>query len=235
MGKRIISQARGKGSLSYQARKQAFIYRIGYPSDVASGNAEVIKILHSAAHSAPLIKLKLGKSIFYNVAFNGVIRGQNIVLGGIEPTPGNVVALKEIPVSTKIYNIELNPGDGGKMIRTSGSSAQLYKKYDDGKIGVLMPNRNELKLDGECRATIGVVAGDGRKQKPFMKAGAVHYKAHARNKLWPRTSALKTNAVDHPFGSGRGKRPKSKTAKRNSPPGRRVGHLAPRRTGRTKR
>ncbi|MEK6924815.1 MAG: 50S ribosomal protein L2 [Nanoarchaeota archaeon] len=233
MGKRIISQARGKGSLSYQARKQAFIYRIGYP--IGNGKAEVLKILHSAAHSAPLIKLKLGHSIFFNVAFDGVMRGQSIVIGGTENAMGNVIALKDIPVSTRIYNIELNPGDGGKMIRTSGSSAQLYKRYDDGKIGILMPNRNELKLDGECRATIGIIAGDGRKQKPFMKAGVVHYRAKARNKLWPRTSALKTNAVDHPFGSGRGKRPKSKTAKRNAPPGRRVGHLAPRRTGRKKR
>ncbi|MEK6908542.1 MAG: 50S ribosomal protein L2 [Nanoarchaeota archaeon] len=233
MGKRIISQARGKGSLSYQARKQAFIYRVGYP--IATGKAEVIKILHSVAHSAPLIKLKLGKTIFYNVAFDGVITGQGVVFGGVDFSKGNVISLKDIPVSTKIYNIELNPGDGGKMIRTSGSSAQLYKKYDDGKIGVLMPNRNELKLDGECRATIGVVAGDGRKQKPMMKAGVHHYKAKARNKLWPRISAVSTNAIDHPFGSGRGKRIKSKTAKRNAPPGRRVGHLRPRRTGRTKR
>ncbi len=233
MGKRIISQARGKGSLSYQARKQAFVYRVGYP--LVTGKAEVLKIIHSAAHSAPLIKLKSGKNIFFNLAFNGVLRGQNIELGGASDVVGNIVPLKDIPVSTKIYNIELNPGDGGKMIRTSGSSAQLYKRYDGGKIGVLMPNRNELKLDGACRATIGVIAGDGRKQKPFMKAGNRHYRAKARNKLWPRISAVSTNAIDHPFGSGRGKRIKSKTAKRNAPPGRRVGHLSPRRTGRTKR
>lgn len=234
MGKRIISQARGKGSLSYQARKQAFIYRVGYPIS-ANGKAEVIKIIHSAAHSAPLLKLKMGKNIFYNVAFNGAMLGQNINFGGNNFASGDVVPLKDIPVSTKIYNIELNPGDGGKMIRTSGSNAQIYKKYEGGKIGVLMPNRNELKLDGDCRASIGVVAGDGRKQKPLMKAGAAHYKYKARNKLWPRVSAVSTNAIDHPFGSGRGKRVKSKTAKRNAPPGRRVGHLRPRRTGRTKR
>src|SRR3989344_3292735 len=217
MGKRIISQARGKGSLSYQAKKKAFIYRVGYPIN-ATGKAEVLKIIHSAAHSAPLIKMKAEKNIFYNVAFNGVLRGQNIALGGEDFSKGNIVSLKNIPVSTKIYNIELNPGDGGKMIRTSGSSAQVYKKYDGGKIGVLMPNRNELKLDGDCRATIGIVAGDGRKQKPLMKAGVAHYKAKARNKLWPRVSAVSTNAIDHPFGSGRGKRVKSKTAKRNAPP-----------------
>ena len=233
MGKRIISQARGKGSLSYQARKQAFIYRIGYP--ITEGKAEVLKIIHSAAHSAPLVKLKIGKEIFFNPAFNGVMKGQSVVLGGQDCALGNVVSLKVIPVSTRIFNIECNPGDGGKMVRTSGSSAQLYKIYEDGKIGILMPNRKEIKLDSDCRATIGIVAGDGRKQKPMMKAGVHHYKAKARNKLWPRTSAVGTNAVDHPFGSGRGKRIKSKTMKRNAPPGRRVGHISPSRTGRKKR
>ena len=53
----------------------------------------------------------------------------------------------------------------------------------------------------------------------------------ARNKLWPRTSAVKFNAVDHPFGGGRGKRIKSKIAKRNAPAGAKVGHLRPSRTG----
>ncbi|MEK6915151.1 MAG: 50S ribosomal protein L2 [Nanoarchaeota archaeon] len=233
MGKRIISQARGKGSLSYQARKQAFIYRVGYP--IIEGKAEIIKLIHSAAHSAPLIKLKIKNTIFYNVAFEGAILGKSVTLGGIDFAYGNIVPLKDIPVSSKIYNIELNPGDGGKMIRASGSSAQVYKRYDGGKIGILMPNRKELKLDSECRATLGVVAGDGRRQKPMMKAGVHHYRAKARNKLWPRVSAVSTNAIDHPFGSGRGKRIKSKTAKRNAPPGRRVGHLSPRRTGRSKR
>ena len=233
MGKRIISQARGKGSLSYQARKQAFIYKVGYP--LQSGAAQILKILHSAGHSAPLIKARIGEIIFYNVAFAGAMRDNVFKIGGDIVSDGNVIALKNIPVATKIFNIENNPGDGGKMIRTSGSKAIVNKKYEDGKIGIIMPNRNEVKLDGECRATIGIVSGEGRKLKPFMKAGAMHYRAKARNKLWPRISAVSTNAVDHPFGSGRGKRIKSKTAKRNAPPGRRVGHLRPRRTGRRKR
>ncbi len=233
MGKRIISQARGKGSLSYQVRKQAFIYRVGYP--LQNGDAQIIKILHSAAHSAPLIKARIGNLIFYNVAFSGAMRGSTFKIGGDNISFGNIVNLKDIPVATRIFNIENNPGDGGKMIRTSGSSAILHKKYDDGRIGVIMPNRNEVRLDGECRATIGIIAGEGRKLKPFMKAGARHYRAKARNKLWPRVSAVSTNAIDHPFGSGRGKRIKSKTVKRNAPPGRKVGHLRPRRTGRRKR
>ena len=95
-----------------------------------------------------------------------------------------------------------------------------------------MPNKREVVLDGQCRATIGVIAGEGRGLKPFITAGRKFYKMKAKGKLWPRTSAVKMNAIDHPFGSGRGKRIKSKIAKRWAPAGRRVGHLAPRRTGR---
>ncbi len=229
MGKRIISQARGKGSLSYQAKKRAFIYKIKYP--IHEGEAELINIFHSAAHSAPLSKLKISSEIFYEPAFNGAVVGQKIQINPQVPKHGDISMIKNIPPSTRIFNIERNPGDGGKMIRTAGSSALLLKKLDNNKSAILMPNKKEIVLSGDCRATLGIIAGHGRKEKPFMTAGRKFYKMKARNKLWPRTSAVKMNAIDHPFGSGRGKRIKSKTAKRNAPPGTRVGHIRPSRTG----
>lgn len=229
MGKRIISQARGKGSLSYRVRKRAYRYTVGYP--IKEGKADIKKIIHSPAHSAPLIEYSIDGTVFHNVAFNNAVLGEAIKIGGNEIKEGNVLMLKDIPTGTRIFNIEKHPGDGGKMARAAGSSGVVHKVYDFNKIGVVMPNRNELILDGLCRASVGVVAGDGKKHKPFMKAGAMFYKAKSRNKLWPRTSAIKTNAIDHPFGSGRGKRAKPKIAKRNAPAGARVGHIRPRRTG----
>jgi large subunit ribosomal protein L2 len=233
MGKRIISQARGKGSLTYRVRKKAFKFKVGYP--MHEGDAVILKIFHSMAHYAPLLKVRIADEVFFNVAFNGAFEGQTLNVGGEDIKEGNVVALKNISVGEKIFNIENRPGDGGKMMRSSGSNAVVHKKYENSKIGVMMPNKKEIKLAGDCRATIGVVAGDGRKQKPFVKAGRKYYKMKARNKLWPRVSAVAVNAIDHPFGSGRGKKVKSKTVKRNAPPGRKVGHLSPRRTGRKKR
>jgi len=232
MGKRIISQARGHGSLTYQVRKKAYIYKIKYPS--VEGEAELLDIIHSAAHSAPLAKIKVDKEIFYNPAFNNALVGQKLFVGGTEVKDGNVLALKNIPAGTTIFNIEANPGDGGKMIRAGGINAFVAKKLDNNKIIILMPNKHEIIVSGDCRATIGIIANSGRKLKPFVKAGRMFYKMKARNKLWPRTSAVKMNAVDHPFGSGRGKRIKSKIAKRNAPPGARVGHIRPSRTGRKK-
>jgi len=230
MGKRIISQARGHGSLTYQVRKKAYIYKIKYPME--TGEAKVLDIIHSAAHSAPLMKIKVQNETFYIPAFSGAIAGQSIFIGSREAKPGNILLLKTIPITTQIYNIENNPGDGGKMIRTAGGFATLMKQLEHNKVSILMPNKKEIVVSGDCRATIGIIAGEGRLAKPFFKAGKKFYKMKSRNKLWPRTSAVKMNAVDHPFGSGRGKRIKPKIAKRNAPPGTRVGHIRPRRTGR---
>ncbi len=232
MGKSIISQARGHGSLTYQVRKKAYIYKIKYPA--VEGDAEILSLLHSAAHTAPLAKIKVQNEIFYNPAFNGAVEGQKVKVGGSEITGGNIIMLKNIPMGTSIFNIEANPGDGGKFVRAGGTSAMVSKKLENNKVILVMPNKNEAILSGDCRATIGVIAGAGRTLKPFVKAGIKFYKMKARNKLWPRTSAVKMNAVDHPFGSGRGKRIKSKIAKRNAPAGARVGHISPRRTGRKK-
>ncbi len=231
MGKRIITQARGKGGPRYRVTKKAYIYRVKYPT--GTGEATITTLLHSAAHSAPLIKVQIGNEQFYNAAFDGAVQGQKVMIGTVVGQ-GNILMLKNIPTGTHIYNIERNPGDGGKLIRAAGSSAMVHKQYEHNKMGVLMPNKKEIIIDGSCRATIGVVAGEGRSQKPFVGAGRKYYKMKARGKLWPRTSAVKMNAIDHPFGSGRGKRIKSKIAKRNAPPGRRVGHLRPRRTGKSK-
>jgi large subunit ribosomal protein L2 len=228
MGKRIISQARGKGSLTYQAKKRAYIFRIGYPK--GEGESEIVDIIHSPAHSAPLLKLRTKEGVFYNPAFNHAYVGQKISIGG-EVKPGNIIYLKNTEPGLSVYNLERNPGDGGKMIRAAGSSATVLKKLENGSIIVTMPNKKTVTLHENCRATVGIIAGDGRITKPFVKAGKKHYKMKAINKLWPRTSAIKVNAIDHPFGSGRGKRAKPKIAKRNAPAGRKVGHIRPRRTG----
>src|SRR3989338_8812430 len=230
MGKRIIQRARGHGSMTYRVRKRAFRYKIQYPN--LTGEGIVLKLINSPAHSAPLAKIKVGKEIFYNPACGGIIEGQNINIGKGNSL-GDVVALREIPAGTRIFNIELNPNDGGKVVRTSGSSAIISKSGAE-RIGVMLPSKKEVLLSGKCRATIGIIAGAGRLEKPIVKAGKMHHMKKARNKLWPRTSAVKMNAVDHPFGSGRGKRIKSKIAKRNAPPGAKVGLIRPSRTGRGK-
>lgn len=231
MGKRIIQQARGKGSLTYRVRKKAYNKKISYLGQDKKGEAEIIAIIHSAAHSAPLMKIKLDDKTFYNAAFNGAFVGQKLSIDKGKAKEGSILPLNKIPQGTEIFNIERNPGDGGKMIRSAGSAAVLSKHLEGGKVTITMPNKKVITLNKNCRATLGRIAGEGRLNKPFVKAGKKYYKMKARSKLYPKISAVSVNAIDHPFGSGRGKRVKSKIAKRDAPPGRKVGHLRPRKTG----
>ncbi len=236
MGKRIIQQARGKGSLTYRVRSKSFRYKLKYLN--LEGKAEVVKLLNSPGHSCPLAKIKIQDKIFYNPACKNLFEGQEIEIGTTNIIPGNITKLKAIPIGIEIFNIENSPGDGGKLIRAGGLSGIVTKKIK-GKVAVLLPSKKEKWFNENCRATIGVIAGQGRTEKPVIKAGKKYYIKKAKGKLWPRTSAVKVNVIDHPMGSGRGKNishgSKGKTPKRNAPRGAKVGSLKPRRTGRRKK
>ncbi|HEA46758.1 MAG TPA: 50S ribosomal protein L2 [Candidatus Pacearchaeota archaeon] len=232
MGKRIIQQARGHGSGTYRVRKKAFKHKIGYLPKL-SGEGEVVKLFNSAGHSSPLGKIKHSEGTFYVPAFKGMFEGQKISFEGKEIKEGNILRLKDIPVKTQIHNIESRPGDGGVFVRGAGGSGTVNRIVGE-EVYVLMPSKKEKKFHKNSRATVGVIAGSGRLDKPVLKAGKKFHIKKSKGKLWPRTSAVKVNVVDHPFGSGRGKNPKSKIAKRNAPPGKKVGLLRPRRTGKRK-
>lgn len=232
MGKRIIQQARGKGSFSYRVSSRAFAAYPHYPRDL-DGEWEVVKLVSSPGHSAPLAKfMNKENKIFFNFAVNLLYVGQKITFGGNKS--GDISKIGDLKNGTEIFNIESTPKDGGQFVKTAGNVAIILGRQGD-IIKIRMPSKQEKNFSSECRATIGRIAGDGRLEKPILKAGKNFYIKKVKNKLWPRTSAVKMNRIDHPFGSGRGKRIKSKIAKRNSPPGKKVGLLRPRRTGRKKR
>jgi large subunit ribosomal protein L2 len=231
MGKSITQQARGRGGPAFRVRKKAFIYRISYPSLSANGKAVILRLVNSSVHSSPLAKIKIGNEIFYAPAAAGVYEGQEIEING-KVIIGNILRLKDIPAGTKVFNIEKFPGSGGKFLRSAGSFGIIMNKDKNGV--ELLIKRRKLILNENCRAIIGVASGDGRTLKPIVKAGKRHHMMKSVGRKWHRTSAVKVNIVDHPFGGGRGKRIKSKIAKRNAPPGAKVGHIRPRRTGRVK-
>lgn len=230
MGKRIIQQARGHGSNTYRVRRKAFLIKPRYLKNI--GECEVINLINSGGHSAPLAKIKCGNEIFFNFACEGLYVGQKIVFGRHEN--GDIARLGDLKNGTQIFNIENMPGDGGKFIKSGGGSGIILNKKAD-KVVVLMPSKKEKIFNSVCRATIGVIAGAGRVDKPILKAGKKYFIKKTKSKLWPRTSAVKVNAIDHPFGSGRGKRIKSKIVQRMASPGQKVGLLKPKRTGRKKR
>lgn len=234
MGKRIIAQARGHGSLTYRVRRKAFSHKIGYPRE--EGIGQVVKLIHSAGHTGPIAKILMKDKVFYNVAHEKMFEGQKITIGSGKEE-GDILQLKDLPTKIKVYNLESRPGDGGKFIRSAGSSVEIIKKAP-GKIIVLMPNKKEKVFNDKCRATIGTIAGGGRTSKPVVKAGKKFFIKKAKSKLWPRTSAVAMNVVDHPFGSGRAKNLAhgrlGKIPRKNAPPGAKVGSIRASRTGRKK-
>jgi large subunit ribosomal protein L2 len=166
------------------------------------------------------------------VAPEGVAVGETYEINAEEPQKGDFCQLQDIPEGTTISNIELRPNDGGKFAKSSGASAKVVNKSDDA-VTVLLPSKQTKDFNPKCKALIGNIAGSGRTDKPFLKAGKKHYAMKARNRFYPIVSASSMNAVSHPFGNSRSlRKSKAKPAPRNAPPGRRVGSLRPKQQGR---
>ncbi|WP_302081144.1 50S ribosomal protein L2 [Salinibaculum rarum] len=236
MGRRIQGQRRGRGTPTFRAPshryKSDLQHRNVEDGDVVSGT--VVDIEHDPARSAPVAAVEFEDGDHRLVlAPEGVGVGDRIQVGvssAIEP--GNTLPLAEIPEGVPVCNVESNQGDGGKFARASGVNATLMA-HDRNVAVVQLPSDDVVRLDPQCRATIGVVAGGGRTEKPMVKAGNKYHKMKARGTKWPNVRGVAMNAVDHPFGGGGRQHPgKPKSISRNAPPGRKVGDIASRRTGR---
>jgi len=197
------------------------------------GVVQIVDLVNDPVRSAPLAQLMTEEfTEAYMIAPDGVSVGDILEFGpAVAQSPGNVMQIEGILEGTPIYNLELVPGDGGKMVRASGIAAYVMSHDKERKITLVrLPSKSNVEIEWGCRATIGMVAGAGRMDKPFMKAGNAHHDAASRNKLYPIVGGVSMNAVDHPFG-GRTALGRNDCAKRNAPPGSKVGNIAPRRTG----
>ena len=242
MGKNLKLQARGKGSPTYRAHSFRWVVAVKHRAydDIERSSVlhgQVIDLVDCPGHIAPLAKIRYdNKEIGYIFAPLGMRVNDTVASGINAPAKvGNTLPLQKIPEGTEIYNLEIKPADRGKLVRTAGCFAKIIQSLDS-KILVELPSKKQKLFDPKCRATIGVIAGGGRLEKPFVKAGKVHHAMRARGKLYPVTSGVAMNAVDHPFGCGRGRHiGKPKTVSRFSPPGAKVGSVAARRTGRKRK
>ncbi|MBI4981257.1 50S ribosomal protein L2 [Candidatus Woesearchaeota archaeon] len=246
MGKNLIQQRRGRGTLTFRSPGHRFRGAVKLYSPQTDGvidtgvmaQGKVTDLVHCPGHSAPLMEVSYStgdKGLAF--APEGIKVGDNISIGNnsevnTAATDGNVLCLRDIPEGMPIHNIEIIPGDGGKLVRTGGSFAKIIAKSETA-VKVKLPSNKEKDLLPSCRAAIGTIAGSGRLEKPFLKAGTRFHKMHARNKGYPIVCGISMNAVDHPFG-GKCSHIKGRPTQspRSAPPGRKVGKIAPRRTGR---
>ncbi len=234
MGKRTRSQRKGS-SPRFKVSSHRFPGASKIPR-VEGEFAEVLEIIHSPIHTAPLAKIKTESGVeTLIVATDGISIGSSVAIGAnVSVKPGNITILAEIPEGTAISNVEIRPGDGGKLVRSGGNSAVVEGKIGE-KIRIRLPSGKSKDLPASCRATIGVLGGHGRSEKPLVKAGSAHYRAKARGKQYPTVSGVKMNPVDHPHGGGNHQAVHGpNSVARNTPPGAKVGHIAPSRTGRGK-
>ena len=234
MGRRIQGQRRGRGGPTFRAPSHRYKADLGHRKADGTISGEVVDIEHDPARSAPvaLVEFEDGDRR-YVLAPEGLAVGETIQVGiSAEIKAGNTLPLAEIPEGVPVCNVESRPGDGGKFARASGVNATLITHDREAAI-VQLPSGELKRLSPDCRATIGVVAGGGRTEKPFVKAGKKHHKLRARGTKYPRVRGVAMNAVDHPFGGGGRQHPgRPKSVSRDAPPGRKVGAISSRRTGR---
>ena len=146
----------------------------------------------------------------YILAPQGLQVGMTVRSGdGVDPEVGNSLQLKHMPLGTVVHNIEMQPGQGGKLARSAGSSAQLTNKED--KYAILkMPSGEIRRVLINCYATVGVVSNSDHQLQSMGKAGRNRWKG-----IKPRNRGVAMNPVDHPMGGGEGKasggQPRSRT------------------------
>jgi large subunit ribosomal protein L2 len=220
MGKRLIQQRRGRKNTKFNAPSHRFKGKIKYSQNLKNDEGIIVDIIHDPGRTAPLAKVRLkDNSNILTLAPEGIRIGDKVKFTDNKHDLGigNVLPIGKIPEGAPIYNIELSPGDGGKLVRAGGSNATVVS-HDKIKTVIQLPSGQFKTLDSTCRATVGITAGGGRKDKPFLKA---------------IVRGVAMCAVSHPHGGGGHQHVGGpSTVKRSSPPGRKVGNIAAKRTGR---
>ncbi len=136
----------------------------------------------------------------YILAPQGLAVGDTVVSGpGVDPRVGNALPLREIPLGTFVHNIELLPGQGGKIVRAAGTGAQLVGKEE--RYAVLkLPSGEIRRILIDCYATVGTLSNPDHANISIGKAGRSRWLGRR-----PRTRGVAMNPIDHPMGGGEGK------------------------------
>lgn len=243
MGKRIIQQRRGRGTSTYRSHSFRFAGKTSYNTynKDAAVTGEIIDLVHSKGHSAPLLKVRYDNAREALIpSFEGAYIGKKISVdqtGSVAKADleiGSAYLLRNLPEGSNVFNIELTPGDSGKLVKAGGTFATVVS-HNKGMTKIQLPSKKMKMVNSNCRAFLGQIGGAGRTEKPFMKAGVKFMAMKKKNKLYPIVSGVAMSAFDHPHGSTRSLRKGRPTiAPNNAPPGRKVGMLRPKHTGRNK-
>ncbi|MDR0797533.1 MAG: 50S ribosomal protein L2 [Nitrososphaerota archaeon] len=243
MGKRIRVQRRGRGGQNFRASTHKRVAPAKYPFVKSPKEiydltitGTINDLVHDPGRGSPLSQITLEGGIsYYSIVPEGVSVGQQISLGGNSSVEiGNIMSLGKIVEGTLVCDIELRPGDGGKMARSSGAYATVVGHTPQGTL-IRLPSGRTRYINDFCMATIGVVAASGRMEKPFLKAGEKFHLMKAKGHKYPMTGGRKMVAAVHPYGSSKRSARKVTTTSHGAPPGQKVGLIAARGPGQKKK
>jgi len=206
--------AQGRRAMRYMGGGHKRMYRvIDFKRDKNNIKAKVASIEYDPNRTAFIALLHYTDGDKrYILAPQGLEVGATVVSGNdVAPEVGNNLPMKYMPLGTNVHNIEMQPGQGGKLVRSAGTSAQLTNKEE--KYAVLkMPSGELRKILINCCATVGVVSNSDHNLEMAGKAGVNRWKG-----IRPRNRGVAMNPVDHPMGGGEGKasggHPRSRTGK----------------------
>ncbi len=232
MGKRILSRRRGAAPPRLISPSHKHKGKVSYPLGLI-GTGSVTKLMHGPGRTTILAELTFENGVkTLQIAAEGQGVGDEVVFTDKTMIkPGNVTIVSKIPEGTPIYNVEGRPNDGGQFCRSGGNAAEIIS-HDAKRTVIRLPSGKFRDFNPKCRATIGLAAGGGRGDKPFLKAGKKFHAMKTRAVRWPRVRGVAMNPVDHPHGGGAHNYTPGRTSvSRGTPPGRKVGKIAPSRTG----
>jgi large subunit ribosomal protein L2 len=166
-----------------------------------SGRATVVAIEYDPNRSCHIALLEYpDKTKSYILAPNGLKAGDWVESGKqVEPKVGNCMPLKRIPVGMDVHNIEMMPGQGGKLVRSAGAGARLVAREGDWAT-ILLPSGEMRQVRVECRATIGQLGNTDHQNIQIGKAGR---KRHMGRR--PHNRGTSMNPIAHPLGGGEGR------------------------------
>jgi large subunit ribosomal protein L2 len=220
--KSLLEPAKKTGGRNFQGRRaMRYIggghkkhYRfVDFKRDKRNIEATVVSVEYDPNRSAfiSLVEYADGEKR-YILAPQGIQVGAKVISGdSVAPELGNALQMKNMPLGTIIHNIEMQPNQGAKLVRSAGASAQLTNKEERYAI-LKMPSGELRKVLINCYATVGVVSNSDHNLETLGKAGRNRWRG-----IRPRNRGVAMNPVDHPMGGGEGKasggHPRSRTGK----------------------
>jgi large subunit ribosomal protein L2 len=190
-GGRVTARHRGGGAKRRYRRIDFKRTKDGVPARVAS-----IEYDPNRSASIALLNYADGDKR-YILAPQGLRVGAEVVSGeGADIAPGNSLSLARIPTGTVVHNVELIPGQGGKLGRSAGTAIQVVAK-EGPMVSLRLPSSEVRMVRGECRATVGALSNAEHQNVKIGKAGRARHKGKR-----PQTRGVAMNPVDHPHGGG---------------------------------